>query len=137
MIDTIARLEAVYYTAKDIHYSAKGEAFYGVHLLMDRVAEGIMDQVDEIKETYFLNKNVAPKSAETLPLTVRLIPESAPDTITNLQNLADLIDGLVENIGEMQQSGNFSHGVCSLLDDISRSLEQKNGLIKRTIAIGE
>ena len=35
MLDILARLTAIKHYAKDIHYNAKGDSFYAVHLLMD------------------------------------------------------------------------------------------------------
>lgn len=131
MMDTIARLEAIYYTAKDIHYTAKGEPFYGIHILMDKITDGIQEQIDDLKETYFLNKGTIPTNAEILQMALRLMPEITDDTIENIRSLSDLMGGLDENLGEMD---GFTCGVRSLLDDIARSIEKKKGLLQRVLA---
>ena len=48
-IDTlIAYLFAIQAFAKDIHYSASGEAFYSKHLLADEIYKGIDEQIDAL-----------------------------------------------------------------------------------------
>ena len=42
----IAYLFAIQAFAKDIHYSASGEAFYSKHLLADEIYKGIDEQID-------------------------------------------------------------------------------------------
>ena len=48
----IIYLEAIKGLSKDLHYETKGQAFYGNHLLMDRIHDHLDDYQDEIKEKY-------------------------------------------------------------------------------------
>ena len=62
-IDTlIAYLFAIQAFAKDIHYSASGEAFYSKHLLADEIYKGIDDQIDALIETCILPNGIIPNS---------------------------------------------------------------------------
>ena len=49
-LDLMAGLKSIWMAAKDLHYHAKGEPFYGLHLLADMVAdsEKFFDEIAEI-----------------------------------------------------------------------------------------
>ena len=50
----IVYLTAIAGLSKDIHYQSRGENFYSIHLLMDRIYDGLYDLIDEIQEKYFM-----------------------------------------------------------------------------------
>lgn len=136
MMDTMARLLAIYHYAKDIHYSAKGESFYAIHLLMDRIAEDIHGQIDSINEVCYLGKgHVAPSSKDIMKKAYENMPELWSDTKENIGELEHLIGGTVENILEMIENGtdNMTSAEASLLDEIAQSLMLKKGLITRSL----
>lgn len=56
----ICYLVAIQNFTKDIHYSCKGDAFYGKHLLVDRIYDGLDDFIDGIKETCLLGNDILP-----------------------------------------------------------------------------
>lgn len=56
----ICYLVAIQNFTKDIHYSCKGDAFYGKHLLVDRIYDGLDDFIDVIKETCLLGNDILP-----------------------------------------------------------------------------
>jgi DNA-binding ferritin-like protein len=136
MSDILARLLAIYHYAKDIHYSARGESFYGIHLLMDRVADGIHGQMDSINEVCYLGKDKeAPMSTIILQSAMAKMPEMWSGNRENLEELRDLIGGTIENILEMIENGtdNMTSSEASLLDEITQSLMLKKGLISRSL----
>lgn len=130
MDELLSRLVAIKETAKDIHYKANGESFYGIHLLMDRVADGIEDQIDSIKEVCFLGANMLPpKTADIFKKALELIPSSDNwrANIAVLQTL--LLDTLLYIEGVEVDAAD-----ANLVGTIAESLQLKLGLISRTVA---
>ena len=129
MKETLARLVAIRETAKDIHYSANGDSFYGIHLLMDRVADDINDQIDSIKEVCFLGENtLPPKSEEILKKAIEHIP-SSENWKANLVVLQQLILDTLNQISNLP----FDFANANLMGGIAESLKLKLGLISRTV----
>lgn len=132
MLETLAKLVAIRETAKDIHYSANGDSFYGIHLLMDRVADDINDQIDSIKEVCFLGENaLPPKSEEILKKAIEHIP-SSENWKANLLMLQQLIFDTIDSIEDVA-SKSSSLADENLLGGIAESLKLKLGLISRTV----
>jgi DNA-binding ferritin-like protein len=131
MLDILARLTAIQQYAKDIHYTAKGDSFYGIHLLMDRVADGLDDFSDSIKETHYLGGGeLPPQSKEVLRLAIAYIPVIT-DTREDLTRLGGLISSTLDALGETMGNGRAD---ASLLDNIAQDLKLKLGLINRQVA---
>lgn len=131
MLDILARLTAIQQYAKDIHYTAKGDSFYAVHLLADRVADGLDDFSDSIKETHYLGGGeLPPQSKEILRLAIAYIPVLT-DTREDLTRLGSLISSTLEALGETIGNGRAD---ASLLDNIAQDLKLKLGLINRQVA---
>lgn len=131
MLDILARLTAIQQYAKDIHYTAKGDQFYAVHLLADRVADGLDDFSDSIKETHYLGGGeLPPQSKEVLRLAIAYIPVLT-DTREDLTRLGSLIISTLEALGETMGNGRAD---ASLLDNIAQDLKLKLGLINRQVA---
>lgn len=131
MLDILARLTAIQQYAKDIHYTAKGDSFYAVHLLMDRVADGLDDFSDSIKETHYLGGGeLPPQSKEILRLAIAYIPVLT-DTREDLTRLGSLISSTLDALGETMGNGRAD---ASLLDNIAQDLKLKLGLINRQVA---
>lgn len=131
MLDILARLTAIQQYAKDIHYTAKGDPFYAVHLLADRVADGLDDFSDSIKETHYLGGGeLPPQSKEILRVAEAYIPVLT-DTRENLTRLGSLISSTLDALGETMGNGRAD---ASLLDNIAQDLKLKLGLINRQVA---
>lgn len=131
MLDILARLTAIQQYAKDIHYTAKGDPFYAVHLLADRVADGLDEFSDSIKETHYLGGGeLPPQSKEVLRLAIAYIPVLT-DTRDDLTRLGSLISSTLEALGETMGNGRAD---ASLLDNIAQDLKLKLGLINRQVA---
>lgn len=136
MKDTIVRLTVIKNLAKDIHYNAHGEAFYGIHLLMDRVADGLDQYIDDIKENIYLGRGqFPPSSKEIFKIAEAMLPVRLPtDNSAQLRILADFINGTLENIFELvTNTTELMNGDIALFDDISKDLRKKLGLINNTI----
>ena len=136
MKDCIVRLTVIKNLAKDIHYNAHGREFYGIHLLMDRVADGLDQFIDDIKENIYLGRGqFPPASKEIFKVAEAMLPEKLPyDTVAQLGILADFISGTLENIFELVSNTKILlNGDIALFDDISKDLHKKLGLINNTI----
>lgn len=130
MLDILARLTAIKYYAKDIHYTAKGEQFYAVHLLMDRVADGLDDFLDSINEVCYLGSgDTPPSSKEVLRLANAVIP-----VITDGDNIERLIGLIRATLEELENIKDTDRADNSLLDNIAQDLKLKLGLLNRQVA---
>ena len=129
MLDILVRLEAIKSFAKDIHYTAYGNEFYGVHLMMDRIAGGLDDFSDAIKETTFLGNNTLPPSSkEILKYSLAYIPE-LKSMKENLLSLRILIGETISVLNKVEAN----RAENSLYDNIAQDLKLKLGLLNRTL----
>ena len=129
-IDTlIAYLFAIQAFAKDIHYSASGEAFYSKHLLADEIYKGIDEQIDALIETCIL-PYYAVRISYFWNKAKDLIPDLTDDDNINFENLRRLCDktgGLINDIEITPRAEQ------TLIDDIAKDLGRKLGLITRQV----
>ena len=127
----IVLLVAIQNFAKDIHYNAKGDAFYSKHLLCDRIQENISDYIDSIKEVCFL-------PADKEPLTSKYYLKQASELIPDIQNddkndfiaLSLIIMGALREIESLKD---LSKGEDNLFGAIAENLQVSYGLIKRQV----
>ncbi len=126
-IDTlIAYLFAIQAFAKDIHYSASGEAFYSRHLLADEIYKGIDEQIDALIETCILPYNI-PMQIDRYWMQAR---EFIP-TVLDFYNLKGIIKGAIGYLDK--ERGSFNIATEALLDSIAQDLQRKLGLITRQV----
>lgn len=131
MLQILSRLTAIKGFAKDIHYTAKGESFYGVHLLMDRVADGIDGFMDSINEVVYLGgDNTPPPSREVLKYASAYVPSIGETIEGNLSLLYNLIAQALQEVESYQTT---ERSVASLLDSIAQDLRLKKGLVSRSM----
>ena len=129
MITLIEYLTAIREYAKDIHYHAHGESFYGIHLLMDRVSDGIYDTIDRIKEVCYLGDiNEVPQSKEILKVAIAYIPDITDDNKDNIGRLSDLIARTLDHIVTLKGD---SPAKDAILDSIAENLQLNRGLLWR------
>lgn len=129
MITLIEHIVAIRNYAKDIHYHAHGDSFYGIHLLMDRVAENLDKYEDDLKEVCYLGEiQEVPSSADILKVAAAYIPEITDDNKENIGRLSDLISTALDDIVRLK--GN-SPAQDSLLDGLAQDLQLKRGLLWR------
>ena len=133
MITLIEYLIAIREYAKEIHYHAHGESFYGIHLLMDRVADGLYDTIDKIKEVYYMGDITDPPLAsEMLKVAAAYIPEVTSSNEQNLRNLGDLIAKTLDHIGGMDPSLQ-NRATNAILDGLAEDLQLKRGLLWKNL----
>lgn len=136
MITLIEYLIAIREYAKEIHYHAHGESFYGIHLLMDRVADGIYETIDKIKEVYYLGDiQDPPLASEILKVAAAYIPEVTSSNEQNIRNLGDLIARTMDHINNDHSLDPSLQDRASnaILDAISEDLKLKRGLLWKNI----
>lgn len=133
-IDTlIAYLFAIQAFAKDIHYSASGEAFYSKHLLADEIYKGIDEQIDALIETCILPWGKPKRILEYYKLS----DEYSPSLTGNVGNIdfSDLhkLIGYVLTYIDKNLNNSIDCGSQSLIDSIAQDLQRKLGLITRQV----
>ena len=127
----ITLLIAIQNFAKDIHYNAKGDAFYSKHLFCDRIEEPIADFIDEIKEVVILGSGeVPPPSKEYLRNAVMEIPDITSDDRTSFEMLLDLISRTLQTIEELD---NMTKGEENVFGGIAQHLQTMLGLLNRQV----
>jgi len=130
MITLIEYLEAIRQFAKDIHYRAYGEGFYGIHLLMDRVADGLSDKIDAIKEVCYMGAGQpTPTSKEILRVAIAYIPDYKPETKDNLWQLCELIQKGLDHASSLVSDESTDVADANLIGGIAEDLKLKLGLV--------
>ena len=126
----LAQIHAARMIALDWHYSAKGDSFYGQHLLAEKVAEGF--HTDDLTETYYLGENLKtpPRQADIMAEAVQIV--KARDGMTRPAALQEVLKLAAAHAEELAR-GRISLGVKSLLDAVSQRCYQSIGLIERTV----
>ena len=124
-------LIAIQNYCKDIHYNAKGDAFYSMHILADRIQENIYDNIDKIKEVCFLGTDEKPlKSSEYLTKASKLIPDIKEDDKESFKELRKLIVEALKNLNSIKSA---TKGEDNLYGSIAEDLQGSLGLINRQI----
>lgn len=127
----IIQLTAIKETAKNIHYTCKGENAYAIHLLADRVSENIDDYLDACKEAILGNDTYPKFSQEYMKEAINLMPEiKIGDNKDNLIKLYKLIDTCIQYI----QTAQFDKNDESLVTTIGENLKNSKGLINLQIS---
>lgn len=127
----ICSLIALQNFCKDIHYNAKGDAFYSKHLLVDRIQENISDYIDRIKEVCILgNDDETLPSGEYLSRATSLIPEIELNDKKNFESLQILI---VNVLTLLQSIEPVTKGEDNLYGTIAEDLQNSLGLVNRQI----
>ena len=127
----INQLIAIKETAKNIHYTCKGENAYSIHLLADRVAENIDGYLDSLKEAILGNDTYPKFAQEYLRDAIILMPDiKIGDNKNNFMKLYTLIDICLKHIDEMQLDKSDE----SLVTTIGENLKNSKGLINLQIS---
>ena len=130
----ICYLVAIQNFAKDIHYSCGGDAFYGKHLLADRIYDGLDDSIDGIKETCLLGNDILPlPSGEYLAMAMNLLPALEQDDKKNFEAMQKLLIDCLVLMQEMLQEKDTPRAEVSLIDGIAQDLQGKLGLVNRQV----
>lgn len=130
----ICYLVAIANFSKDIHYKCMGEAFYGKHLLADRIYDGLYEFTDQIKETCFLGNDILPlPSGEYLAKAMNLLPQLGQDDKKNFRAMQKLLIDCLVLMQEMLKEKDTPRAEVSLIDGIAQDLQQKLGLVNRQV----
>ena len=140
----VANLCTVGMLAKDLHYRARGRAFYAIHLLADLVWE-VRKSVDELLEVYYLGEK------QTVPPLMAAYESHAAKTVESIlggvnvtadfsgeyhedQILQALIVACKETaeLVEQAKAKPLRSGTNAVLDEISKKALQNAGLLGRT-----
>lgn len=132
MEDLIVHLELIRITAKQLHYSEKGDCFYGNHLLMDRIAKDMYDFEDSIIESIIMAETGEPPVLSDIYSTIASKTIKTPSK-TDLHSLIKQTIYLVE---EEAKKDRFQ-GDFDLLGKISNNLRQSFSLLSRVLMSGE
>ena len=131
----ICYLIAIQNFAKDIHYSCKGDAFYGKHLLVDRIYDRLDDFIDGIKETCLLGNDILPlPSGEYMARAMNLLPALEQNDKKNFEAMQKLLIDCLVLMQEMLQETDTPRAEVSLVDGIAQDLQGKLGLVNRQVA---
>ena len=115
---------------KDIHYSSKGDAFYGKHLLADRIQENLSDYIDRIKEVCILgNDEDTLPSGEYLSRATSSIPEVRNSDKENFKELEQLLVSILTLIETLHGTKGEENLYGAIAEDLQNSL----GLVNRQI----
>jgi DNA-binding ferritin-like protein len=129
-IDTlIAYLFSIQAFAKDIHYSAKGEAFYSKHLLADEIYKGIDEHIDSLIETCILPFDESYRIFNFWEAAIIKIRNKE----ISFESLRELI---VETLEYIDKTNGSSQGEQALIDNVAQDLQRKLGLITRQVDNG-
>ena len=128
MEDLIVYLELIRITAKQLHYSEKGDCFYGNHLLMDRIAKDMYDFEDSIIESIIMAETGEPPVLSDIYSTIASKTLKTPSK-TDLHSLIKQTIYLVE---EEAKKDRFQ-GDFDLLGKISNNLRQSFSLLSSVL----
>ena len=128
MEDLIVYMELIRITAKQLHYSEKGDCFYGNHLLMDRIAKDMYDFEDSIIESIIMAETGEPPVLSDIYSTIASKTLKTPSK-TDLHSLIKQTIYLVE---EEAKKDRFQ-GDFDLLGKISNNLRQSFSLLSRVL----
>jgi hypothetical protein len=137
-----AGIKAVGLASKDLHYRAKGEAFYSEHLLAD-LGWQIERLTDEFIEVYYLgDKGWDPPlmgqvycMANTWLLDNGGIPPEGDEASTDYwaRRLLRVCEDLVSQVEVAKDVLTKKAGTQAVLDEISKQVLQVIGLLKRNL----
>lgn len=137
MDEIVATAVAIEMLAKDLHYRAKGKAFYGIHELADLVWE-IGSKRDELNEVYFMGekKDDPPLQVFAYSHAVGIVEAyvaKSNDVDSLVKNLMEVCQKMADQIEMVKKNDvTLSSGTTAVLDDISKSTLQAIALLRKT-----
>lgn len=129
MYKLIVLLEVIRARAKDLHYILKGHSFYGNHLLADRVQEDLGDFIDQIKETYFMARQLdIPRNETIYADVVKELDNMKEYSILELAEKVKLTIYFIETMLRDTETP-FTAGDNDLIGRISSNLQTSYALL--------
>lgn len=137
--DICVGIKAVGMCAKDLHYRAKGEAFYGEHLLAD-LGWQVERLTDEFIEVYYLGDKGwnAPTMADiysSATIWCPVVQKSQENASSEFwaRRLLEVCERLIAEVEKAKGILTTKAGTQAALDDISKQTLQVVGLLKRNL----
>ena len=139
-LEVCALIKAVGIAAKDLHYRAKGEAFYSEHLLAD-LGWQIEKLTDDFIEVYYMGdkgwtpplmKEIYGKACSDFPF-IDKENEDSLDTEFWARRLLKVCEDLVGKVEKAKGILAAKAGTQASLDEISKQVLQVIGLLKRNL----
>ena len=120
ILKIVKNLYEIYTSAKALHWASTD---FGEHLLYDRVADGILDYIDEVAETV------------AIPFYDDFIikPEISEYTTISAYDLAEMLYLTILMLEEYQKYNNVMESVKTILSNISSDLLKKRMFITQNI----
>lgn len=127
----ICYAEAARNFAKDAHYNAKYNSFYGNHIFDDRLADKWAGYVDDIKELFYLGSETpTPPSKQILQDTLPLIPDITENTHENNILLYRFFSDFHDHINSLK-AADMTIGEENLIGEIAQLIQANKGLLWR------
>lgn len=135
--ELLAAFRAAYLTYRTAHWQAKGDAYYGDHLLLERIYEETEKHVDQLAERvvgYYGGAAVdlADQAERIAGWAEEFGAEREPirASLTAAETLRDLLD---ETYRMLKQEGSMTLGLDDLLMSISSDKDQHIYLLQRAL----
>ena len=130
---------AVKWLCLQMHYEANGTAFYALHLLADRIKDGMDGKMDALRESYFLgfNNKFPPHEWELADIAKKYC--SGKDSATGdelIKNVWSVLDIGIHTIEDIKSSETVPCGVQNVLDDISHGFIVSKFLCSSSLTTG-
>lgn len=132
----IAFLRSIYLVHQSNHWMAKGDNFYGNHLLLERIYKTAQEDVDAAAEKFvaffgagFLNMSAQGKIIETL-----MKKYQSNSMSSSLEIEQDFLKFAEEFYKKIKDQKNFSLGLDDLLCAVSNSRETAVYLLKQALS---
>lgn len=127
--------------ADDLHYRSTGEAFYGLHLLADRIKDGYKGKIDELRECYYIGElaTLPPKTSSTYSDAITMynheIEDNAEDgnkiALLRVHKSATYLLNLIEQF--KRDNEGLTSGTIAILDSISTATLTAIALVERSM----
>lgn len=142
----LVHLRFLYFIHQTHHWVAKGDTYYGDHLLFQRLYEGVAAEIDLIAEKAIgtgceRNVNVQLQTVQLLRLvqgygSTSIVPQPAELARRSLQAERNFLMVMAHVADQMKETGQLSRGVDNLLAGIEDKHEEHIYLLKqRTLPV--
>lgn len=144
MNEVLSMIVAVQILCDDLHYRAKGNCFYALHLLADRVKAGLDQDLDALREAYYLGEKTVepPCTCEIYRIAISKVDAIRQNIVCDgvdmnkclVLRLKDAVHNLFCYIEMAKEAAKteFTSGTVSILDGISAKMLVAHGLLDRS-----
>lgn len=137
----LVHLRFLYFVHQTHHWIAKGDAYYGDHLLFQRLYEGVAGEIDTIAEKAVgtgceRNVELSLQMTQLMRLiqgygSTSIVPQPAELARRSLQAERNFLMVMAQLAAQMKGSGQLSRGVDNLLAGIEDKHEEHVYLLKQ------